>query len=151
MADAPVVTPPPPVGAAARDDVADVCLVVEGSYPFVANSTAAWLHRLIGGLPELSVALSEQMIETIRTGAQTKLEALATDRGALAKFGKIIVATGDARDSILEAVRLTDADLIVMGTHGRRGVSRLVLGSVAEDVVRRAPCPVLTVRMEKPS
>ena len=37
-------------------------------------------------------------------------------------------------------------DLIVMGTHGREGVMRVVLGSVAESVVRRAPCPVLTVR-----
>lgn len=39
-----------------------------------------------------------------------------------------------------------DIDLVVMGTHGRRGVRRLLLGSVAEEVVRRAPCPVLTVR-----
>jgi len=39
-----------------------------------------------------------------------------------------------------------DADLIVMGTHGRGGVSHMLLGSIAEKVVRRAPCPVLTVR-----
>ncbi len=41
------------------------------------------------------------------------------------------------------------ADLIVMGTHGRTGVSHLVLGSVAERVVRTAPCPVLTVPLKK--
>ncbi len=42
-----------------------------------------------------------------------------------------------------------DVDLIVMGTHGRRGVQRILIGSVAEEVVRRAACPVLTVRRQK--
>lgn len=40
------------------------------------------------------------------------------------------------------------AEMIVMGTHGRTGLDRLLLGSVAERVVRRAPCPVLTVRSD---
>lgn len=48
-------------------------------------------------------------------------------------------------DVILEQAIEHDADLIVMGTHGRRGVRRLILGSVAEQVLRQAPCPVLTV------
>lgn len=48
--------------------------------------------------------------------------------------------------AILEYADRHDIDLIAMGTHGRRGVRHLVLGSVAEEVVRRAPCPVLTVR-----
>jgi nucleotide-binding universal stress UspA family protein len=43
-----------------------------------------------------------------------------------------------------------DIDLIVMGTHGRRGVAHLLLGSVAEHVVRTAGCPVLTVRAGQP-
>jgi len=47
---------------------------------------------------------------------------------------------------ILEAAENSAADLIVLGTHGRRGPRRWLLGSVAEEVVRRAPCPVLTVR-----
>jgi nucleotide-binding universal stress UspA family protein len=41
--------------------------------------------------------------------------------------------------------RNTGADLIIMGTHGRRGIARTLIGSVAEKVVRTAPCPVLTV------
>jgi nucleotide-binding universal stress UspA family protein len=47
---------------------------------------------------------------------------------------------------ILRYAGANDIDLIVMGTHGRGGVSHVLLGSIAEKVVRRAPCPVLTVR-----
>ena len=50
--------------------------------------------------------------------------------------------------AILHYAQSYDADLIVMGTHGRRGISRLLLGSTAREVVQFAPCPVLTVRHE---
>jgi nucleotide-binding universal stress UspA family protein len=53
---------------------------------------------------------------------------------------------GTAATVIAETAEETAADLIVMGTHGRSGLTRLVMGSVAEEVLRRAPCPVLTVR-----
>jgi nucleotide-binding universal stress UspA family protein len=53
---------------------------------------------------------------------------------------------GEAADEILRAAEDSGCDLIVMGTHGRTGLSRLLLGSVAEQVLRRAPCPVLTVK-----
>lgn len=49
-------------------------------------------------------------------------------------------------EGILKVARESGCDLIVMGTHGRTGLSRLLLGSVAEEVIRQAPCPVLTVR-----
>lgn len=52
-------------------------------------------------------------------------------------------------DSILDAARTLPSDLIVMGTHGRRGLSHVMAGSVAEAVLRRAVCPVLTVRSPK--
>jgi nucleotide-binding universal stress UspA family protein len=57
-----------------------------------------------------------------------------------------IFAEGLPADEILRAARRTRADLIVMGTHGRSGVSRVFMGSVAERVVRESRCPVLTVR-----
>jgi nucleotide-binding universal stress UspA family protein len=57
-----------------------------------------------------------------------------------------IFAEGLPADEILRAARRTRADLIVMGTHGRTGVSRVFMGSVAERVVRESRCPVLTVR-----
>lgn len=54
---------------------------------------------------------------------------------------------GEPITEILRLARETNADLIVMGTHGRRGLTRWVMGSVAEGVVRKAPCPVLTVKV----
>lgn len=99
-------------------------------------------------LPELSVALTDQMISSLRHNNAAALDKLIEPRRKRATFGEIIVVDNDARDAILQAARTVRADLIVIGTHGRRGLSRVLLGSVAEDVVRRAPCPVLAVRME---
>jgi universal stress protein A len=99
-------------------------------------------------LPELSVALTDQMISSLRTSNAAALDTLIEPRRKLAAFGEVTVVGGDARDAILQAARAVHADLIVIGTHGRRGLSRVLLGSVAEDVLRRAPCPVLAVRME---
>ena len=53
---------------------------------------------------------------------------------------------GTPADALIEFSKAHDIDLIVMGTHGRTGVARLVMGSVAEAVVRRSECPVLTVK-----
>lgn len=56
------------------------------------------------------------------------------------------VLTGSPHQKIVELVKDERADLVAMGTHGRGGVSRMLLGSVADRVIRSAPCPVLTVR-----
>jgi nucleotide-binding universal stress UspA family protein len=53
---------------------------------------------------------------------------------------------GEASAQILKVAAEVKTDLIVMGTHGRGGFSRLLIGSVAEDVLRKAPCPVVTVK-----
>lgn len=56
------------------------------------------------------------------------------------------VMEGDPVDVILRAAEETHSDVIVMGTHGRTALARLLLGSVAEGVLRKAPCPVLTAK-----
>ena len=56
------------------------------------------------------------------------------------------VENGDAAPRIVGAAQETRCDLIVMGTHGRTGLGRALMGSVAEQVLRTAPCPVVTVR-----
>jgi len=60
------------------------------------------------------------------------------------------IKEGDPVLEILGTARETGCDLIVMGTHGRTGVGRLLMGSVAEAVLRKAPCPVLTVKAPVP-
>ncbi|GIW80871.1 MAG: universal stress protein UspA [Gemmatales bacterium] len=58
----------------------------------------------------------------------------------------ITLVEGDPAGEILRVAEETSADLIVMGTHGRTGLSRALMGSVAETVLRKAGCPVLTVK-----
>ncbi len=57
---------------------------------------------------------------------------------------------GDPATEILSVAHETNTDLIVLGTHGRTGLSRLLMGSVAEQVVRRAACPVVSVKTPFP-
>lgn len=57
------------------------------------------------------------------------------------------LAQGDPADEIVRAADDVGADVVVVGTHGRRGISRLLMGSVAELILRSAPCPVVTVRL----
>jgi len=61
-----------------------------------------------------------------------------------------IVVNGVPFNEIINAATEINVDLIVIGTHGRTGISHVMLGSVAEKIVRKAPCPVLTVRMPPP-
>jgi universal stress protein A len=58
------------------------------------------------------------------------------------------VASGDAAEAIVQVAREHGIDLIVMSTHGRTGLAHVFLGSVAEKVVRHAPCPVLVTRVQ---
>lgn len=60
------------------------------------------------------------------------------------------VAEGEPPDEILGLAQALKCDLIVMGTHGRTGLSRLLTGSVAEEVLRKAPCPVLAAKTPLP-
>lgn len=59
---------------------------------------------------------------------------------------RTLIKEGIPHHTVIQTASALDIDLIVMGTHGRSGLERLVLGSVAENVLRHAPCPVLTVR-----
>ncbi|HSB60105.1 MAG TPA: universal stress protein [Vicinamibacteria bacterium] len=76
--------------------------------------------------------------------ARTRLLDLVPD--SLRSRCDVEVGTGAPADTIVRVAQERGADLIVMGTHGRTGIQHMLLGSVAEKVVRLAPCPVLTVR-----
>jgi nucleotide-binding universal stress UspA family protein len=64
---------------------------------------------------------------------------------------QVETAAGNPADAIVRLAEERNVDLIVMGTHGRTGLQHVLLGSVAEKVVRLAPCPVLTVRHGRPA
>ncbi len=88
----------------------------------------------------------ERLAEASRRTARRRLEAL---RGRAAKAGvqaTMLVLDGVAADQITRAARKRRADLIVIGTHGRTGFARFLLGSVAQRVLTVAPCDVMTVR-----
>ena len=96
----------------------------------------------------MGLALTATMIDQMVVDSQTAMDRLAQTR-CTAQVGEVRVRTGDARDVINQTAKELGVDLIVMGTHGRRGISRALLGSVAETVVRTAPCAVLTVRLHE--
>ncbi len=101
-------------------------------------------------VPGIGHAYNSVMMENQTADGRNELDrlvALYRDRVAMAPPRLEI---GDARDEIDRVAGAISADLIVMGTHGRRGLRRILLGSVAESVVRTAPCPVLTIRPQQP-
>ena len=77
-----------------------------------------------------------------------KLTAIAKQHLAEVKW-EILDQMGEPADVITDVATKLPVDLIVMVTHGRRGLARLVEGSIAEKVLRSAPCPVLAVRQEQ--
>ena len=108
---------------------------------FVVN-TASY-----GGLPmETSIEGITQVLEEEAETAIDRVEAIAGRRD-IAVDGRIV--RGTPSKEIVRAAAAADCDLVVMGTHGRGGIDRLLLGSVAERVVRAAPIPVLTVRVDE--
>ena len=119
----------------------------------LADKLGAKIHLLnvIGipsmGIPEVGIAVTSTLIESTVQTHHAQLDKLASRRTSASI--ETVLRTGDARDLIIDVARETGADLIVMGTHGRRGVRRALLGSIAESVVRTAPCPVLTIREHK--
>ena len=91
----------------------------------------------------------EPVIESLMSGGKRILDRaakLAASRGVRTETELFENATARVADVLVARARRWRADLIVMGTHGRRGVNRLVLGSDAELVVRNSPVPVLLVR-----
>jgi len=83
-----------------------------------------------------------------RTEERARIELEKIEKSELTGLDhEMLVRFGRPASEIIAAEADVKADLVVMATHGRAGVSHLVLGSVAEKVVRESPCPVLTVRM----
>jgi nucleotide-binding universal stress UspA family protein len=104
--------------------------------PFVTGAWSAEVY--LPSVPEL--------LENLIGGADRRLATLKESVASLGLTTDTMVTTGRPAHAIVEYAKDGGFDLIVMGTHGRTGLSHVVMGSVAEQVVRKAPCPVLTMR-----
>jgi len=104
--------------------------------PFV---TGAWSSEIyVPNVPEL--------LKDLMARAERELATLKGSDAAAGLTVETAVVTGRPAHTLVEHAKEGGFDLIVMGTHGRTGLAHVVMGSVAERVVRKAPCPVLTVR-----
>jgi nucleotide-binding universal stress UspA family protein len=88
----------------------------------------------------------EAMLASVRTQAQRQLDRLVRRARSGGARVRGVLVEGVPHERIARAARARRADLIVVGTHGRTGVARFFVGSVAARVIAIAPCPVLTVR-----
>ncbi len=94
-------------------------------------------------LPGGRYAIRVDQVRDEREQAAQVLVARGHDVGVSTEF---LVWEGDPGEAIVDAARAEGVDLIVLGSHGRRGVGRSFFGSVSDHVVRNAPCPVVVVR-----
>jgi nucleotide-binding universal stress UspA family protein len=93
-----------------------------------------------------------RMVEPdLREKIHAQLIALREDKfGEIERVKTALVVSDNAADGICHYAQKEDVDMIVVATHGRSGLAHLLIGSVAEKVVRHAPCPVLTLRSKLP-
>jgi nucleotide-binding universal stress UspA family protein len=88
----------------------------------------------------------DRLLADMRAAAQKQLDRLVAGAKARGVRARGLLLEGVAHDRIVRAARPARADLLVIGTHGRTGLARLFLGSVASRVIATATCPVLSVR-----
>ena len=102
-----------------------------------------------GGEWDLYVRDAPEVRERLYSDVRSRLSAIATDLEQRGQHVTTDIRFGSARDGIVKAGVAAGVDLIVMSTHGRSGLPHLLLGSVAEHVIRGADCPVLAVRQPR--
>jgi nucleotide-binding universal stress UspA family protein len=96
-------------------------------------------------IPELDGPMESRPVGDLVADAKTRLHDALAPEDTRHRYLRKTVEVGEPHAQILAHAAAGDADLIVMGTHGRTGATRFLLGSVAERVVREATCPVVTV------
>ena len=117
--------------------------------PLAAELVAVFvLEPVYYAMPDLigaGVGAVGGVIEEQRAIARKELDKLQQRLARRGRTLRTLVRSGAAHQGIVEAAKAVKADLIVMATHGRTGLTHALMGSVAERVVRTAACPVLTV------
>jgi nucleotide-binding universal stress UspA family protein len=115
----------------------------------VAQAFGAQLYLLhVPGETGVNFEADFPMVQ-FENATRERLETLVSKEEATKLRPEYVLRLGAPSEQIVRYAADRDIDLIVMGTHGRGGVAHMVMGSVAEKVVRTAPCPVLTVRQSR--
>jgi nucleotide-binding universal stress UspA family protein len=107
---------------------------------FDVAKTAGWY------VPHISI---DEIYQDMEKSAGAELEKSFVEEMRGLKDVERVVMKGIPHEEITKFAMDNKIDLIVLGTHGRRGIDRVLFGSTAEQVVRNAPCPVLSVRLPK--
>jgi nucleotide-binding universal stress UspA family protein len=112
------------------------------------GATVHLIHAYVIPVESVGLALtvSQQYVGQFVKDSKAQLQELVAKLCPNAVLGPLLVESGDPREVIVEKAKELNVELIVMGTHGRRGLSRALMGSVAETVTRTAHCSVLVVR-----
>ena len=137
-------------------DVADQAVATVAGWRFLADaeirvlSVAAdrpvwWPAEMVAGMPD--IAIDDLRTDGTDLAEHERIAADAADRLAASGFAAHPrTVTGQPGSTISAEAAAWDADLVVLGSHGRTGLTRIVLGSVARDVLQHAPCSVVVVR-----
>ena len=99
-------------------------------------------------VPDPKMVTLDEAAEHLRSHVEARTDALGTQHRALER-PLTHVRTGSTAEAVARLAADIEADIVVVGTHGRRGLRHFVIGSVAEAVVRLAPCEVLVVRRKR--
>jgi nucleotide-binding universal stress UspA family protein len=109
------------------------------------------VHVMPTGMPfgaegYVTPRMYQEMETAIRKSAQKQLDRLVSQAKKAGVAARGLLLSGAAPEAIASTARKERSDVVIVGTHGRTGLERLLAGSVASRIVGTAPCPVLTVR-----
>ena len=115
-----------------------------------ANKLGSKVHfvhvlNMYPGDAMFGVPFPQDCEENLRTAAKERMSNLITDMTEKSAGCTGEVISGDPVDKILACAKEKESDLIIIGTHGAKGLEKILLGSVAERVVRKAECPILVM------
>jgi nucleotide-binding universal stress UspA family protein len=130
------------------DHNSTAALEIAGELAAASDATVHLLHVAKVPSQDMDVPLPFNPDPRWERAARSKLEQIARDRLEGKVHYQLHVISGTPDDDVVRMAHELDADLVVMATHGRKGLSHFILGSVAERVIREADCPVLTMRTD---
>ena len=123
--------------------------VIDNPYDDLYMSPITQADPTMLGLYKDEPLRRSRILKATMEHSQVMLKHFCHDLVETAPKARYLIESGNPFEKILDVAEARRIDLIVLATHGRTGIKRILIGNVAEKVVRHAPCPVLTVRSRK--